>query len=203
MTTGAQPMAAGTPMIQRMIGAAKLNVHTFEEVEADPKANSQAMMVVIMVSIASAIGAVLATAFGGVGGAGEAEKLGWLVKDVAFGVVRGIVWWAFWALLTFILGTSVFKTQGTHANWSQLARTTGFAQSPGVFQILFFIPVIGPLIAIITLLWQAAAMVIAVRQALDYTSTLRAVGVVVVVFLIGIFPLYLIASALGIAGMSR
>ncbi|MSQ06264.1 MAG: hypothetical protein EXR54_00105 [Dehalococcoidia bacterium] len=192
----AEPAAKNSPLIQRMIGAAKLNVHTFEEVEGDPKATTQALTVVIIVSLASAIGAVLATIMAG-GGAGT------LAKDVIFGVVRGIVVWGVWAFLTYILGTTLFKTPDTKANWGQLARTTGFAQSPGVFQALFFIPVVGPIIAVVSSIWQLVAMVIAVRQALDYKNTLRAVGVVVVSFIIVLIPLFLFARALGVGGMSR
>lgn len=196
MAMAAEPAAKNSPLIQRMIGAAKLNVHTFEEVEGDPKATTQALTVVIIVSLASAIGAVLATIMAG-GGAGT------LAKDVIFGVVRGIVVWGVWAFLTYILGTTLFKTPDTKANWGQLARTTGFAQSPGVFQALFFIPVVGPIIAVVSSIWQLVAMVIAVRQALDYKNTLRAVGVVVVSFIIVLIPLFLFARALGVGGMSR
>ena len=196
MAMAAEPAAKNSPLIQRMIGAAKLNVHTFEEVEGDPKATTQALTVVIIVSLASAIGAVLATIMAG-GGAGT------LAKDVIFGVVRGIVVWGVWAFLTYILGTTLFKTPDTKANWGQLARTTGFAQSPGVFQALFFIPVVGPIIAVVSSIWQLVAMVIAVRQALDYKNTLRAVGVVVVSFIIVFISFFLFARALGVGGMSR
>lgn len=184
-------------LIGRMIGAARLNVHTFEEVENDPKAMSQALLVVIIVSVASAIGAVLASVFFGVSGIGN------VATSVIFGIVRGVVFWAVWALLTFILGTTLFKTPDTHANWGQLARTSGFAQSPGVFQALFFIPFIGPVIALISSIWQLVAMVIGVRQALDYKETWRAVAVVVVGFLIIFIPLFFFASRLGVGGMSR
>lgn len=197
MTTEGQPVAQSASLVNRMIGAARLNVHTYEEVENDPKATSQALLVVIIVSLASAIGFVLATAFSGVSDVGN------LVTSVIFGIVRGVVVWAVWALLTYILGTTLFKTPDTHANWGQLARTTGFAQSPGVFQVLFFIPAIGWLIALISSLWQLVAMVIGVRQALDYKDTLRAVGVVVVGFIIVAIPLYFLADRLGVGGMSR
>ncbi len=196
MATAAQPAAASTSLVQRMIGAAKLNVHTFEEVENDPKATTQALTVVIIVSLASAIGAVLATIIG-VGGIGN------ILSSAVFGIVRGIIVWIVWAFLTYILGTTLFKTPDTHANWGQLARSTGFAQSPGVLGALFFIPAVGPIIGMIAGIWQLVAMVIAVRQALDYKDTLRAVGVVVVAFLIVFIPLFLIGGALGIAGMGR
>jgi len=75
------------------------------------------------------------------------------------------------------------KTAETKADWGQLARTLGFAQSPGVFKVVGFIPVIRPPMFAIASIWQLAAMVVAIRQALDYTSTWRAVGVAVVGFI--------------------
>lgn len=174
-------------MLERMMGAARLNVHTFEEVENDQSATSQAMLVVIIVSIAAAIGGLLA--FGGNP-----------VTGLIFGVIRGLLGWALWALVTYFVGTTIFKTEATHANWGQVARGTGFAQTPGVLQIFAFIPFLGGLIALAASIWQLVAMVIAVRQALDYESTWRAIGVVVVGFIIVIIPLIIIGGILGFAG---
>lgn len=150
-------------MLNRIIGALKLDPHTYEEVEADSSATMQAVLVVIAVAIASGIGGL----GGGIGG-------------LILGVVSAIIQWALWAFITFIIGTTIFKTPETHANWGQLARTTGFAQAPGLLRILGIIPFLGGIIVFVALIWQLVAMVIAVRHALDYTSTLRAVGVVLV-----------------------
>ena len=150
-------------MLARMLGAARLSVHTFEDVESDSGATLQAMMVVILVSIAGAIGGIVASG----------------IIGLIIGLVAGLIQWALWALVTFLIGTTILKTPETHANWGQLARTTGFAQTPGLFKVLGFIPVLGPVIMFIASIWQLVAMVIAVRQALDYQSTWRAVGVVV------------------------
>ncbi len=173
-------------MLARMLGAARLNVHTFEEVEEDSNATLQAMLVVVLVAIATAIGG-LATA---------SNPLIGLIT----GVVYGLVSWALWALVTFLVGTTILKTSDTVADWGQLARTTGFAQSPGVLRVFGFIPVIGPIIVFAVTIWQLVAMVTAVRQALDYESTWRAVGVVVIGFVIVIIPLAIIAGFIGMRG---
>ncbi len=91
--------------------------------------------------------------------------------------------WAFWAWVTYVIGVRIFPTTQTDADWGQLARTLGFAQSPGVLKIFLLIPGLGLLIFSIASIWQLVAMVIAVRQALDYRSTWRAVGVVVLGFI--------------------
>ncbi len=177
-------------MLARMLGAARLNVHTFEEVESDKGATMQAMIVVVLVAIANGIG--------GLASGGN------LVLGLISGLLLGLATWALWALVTFLVGTTILKTPETHADWGELARTTGFAQTPGIFKVFAFIPILGPIIVFIASIWQLVAMVIAVRQALDYQSTWRAVGVVVIGFLIIVIPLgivgMLIAGATGTGG---
>lgn len=173
-------------MLERMIGAAKLNVHTFEEVEHDPGAMGQAMLVVIIVSIAAAIG-----------GAGELfAEGGNPLWGLVIGIAGGLLRWALWALVVFFVGTTILKTPQTHATWGQVARCTGFAQTPGLLQIFLFVPIVGPLIAFAASIWQLVAMIIGVRTALDYDSTWRAVAVVVIGFLIVVVPLLIIIGLL-------
>ena len=156
-------------LADRMIAAARLDVDLYEEVEADTGATTQAMTVVVLVALASGIGVL-----GGGGG-----PLGLLV-----GVIAGLAYWAIWAFITFVIGTTLLSTPETQANWGQMARTTGFAQSPGIFRVFGFIPGLGPVIVVAASLWQLSAMVVAVRQALDYKSTWRALGVVIIGFII-------------------
>ena len=154
-------------MIRRMIGAAKLDTAIYEEVEADTSATRPALTVVALVALATGIGTF------GSGG----------LVGLVVGIAAGIGLWALWAWITYFVGTTLLKTAETNANWGQLARTLGFAQSPGVIKVLGFIPVLGPLVFAIASIWQLVAMVIAIRQALDYSSTWRAVGVAVVGFI--------------------
>ena len=171
-------------MLARMLGAARLNVATFEDVESDKGATIQAMTVVILVSIAGGIGGILTSGIWG----------------LVFGLIAGLVQWALWALVTFLVGTTILKTPETHADWGELARTTGFAQTPGLFKVLGFLPVAGPIIVLIASIWQFAAMVTAVRQALDYQSTWRAFGVVVIGFIIIAIPLGIVLMLIGGSG---
>ena len=159
-------------MIGRMLGAARLNVDTYEEVESDRGATIQALLVVILVAIAGGVGTILQGVISG-GGAD-------LLDGLVFGVIRGVVSWAVWALIAWIIGTTILKARDTEADWGQLARGTGFAQTPGLLNVLVFIPIAGVIIGVAVFFWQVAAMMIAVRQSLDYTSTWRAFGVVII-----------------------
>ena len=127
------------------------------------------MTVVVLAALATGIG------FLGVGGADAV--------DVVFGVVLALLGWALLAWITYMVGTRLFPTPDTSADWGELARTLGFAQSPGVLRIFGIVPGIGPLIISIVSIWLLVATVIAIRQALDYTSTWRAIGVAIVSFI--------------------
>ena len=151
-------------MTERMIGAARLDVATYEEVEADTSATGQAMAVVALSSLAAGLGNILN---GGVTG-------------VIGGVIAALISWAIWAGLTYIIGTKLLPEPQTKADFGQLLRCLGFASAPGVLLVFVIIPLLGTLVAIIVAFWTLATMVVAVRQALDYKSTARAVGVCVI-----------------------
>ncbi len=177
-------------MLSRMLGAARLNVATFEDVEQDRGATMQALLVVVLVTIASIVGGMLA---------GDEFDI---VRGLVFGAIRGVGAWALWALVTWIIGTTILATKDTKANWGELARCTGFAQTPGILSVFVFVPGVGGVIALLAFVWQLAAMLVGVRQALDYTSTWRAFFVVLI-SLIPVAILFIIfASILGIADTS-
>ena len=165
-------------MIERMIRASRLDINMFEEVEADTSATNQALLIVALVALATGIASL-----------GTTGPIGLFV-----GVVLAIAGWALWAWIVHLIGTKIIPSHSTHADWGQLARTLGFAQSPGIFRALGFIPVVGNIIFAVASIWMLVAMVVAVRQALDYTSTLRAIAVV----LIGFIP-YLVLMSIAFA----
>ncbi len=150
-----------------MIGAAKLRTETYEEVEADESANLQAMSVVLLVALAAGIGSI-----------GSGSVIAFVV-----GIVAALAGWAIWAWITYLVGTSILRTPETDANWGQLARTLGFAQSPGVLKVFGIVPAVGPVVFAVVSIWRLVAMVIAIRQALDYASTMRAIGVALIGFI--------------------
>ncbi len=147
---------------ERMIGAATLDVHTYEEVEADATATTQAMAVVVLSSLAQGI-AGLTQGGGGFG--------------FVAGAMGALIGWFIWAFLVYIIGTKVLPEPQTRSDLGELLRTTGFSAAPGLLRVLGVIPLIGRLIIFAVSIWMLVAMIIAVRQALDYQSTGRAVGV--------------------------
>ena len=141
-------IGARRSIVDRMIGAARLDSATYEEVESDYNATGQAAIVVTIVAIASAIGGL------NEGGRG-----------IISGVIVAILGWLLWSGIAYLIGDKVF---GGTATWGELLRTIGFAQSPGVLLILGIIPVLGGLVGVVVSIWMLVAGIIAIRQALDF-----------------------------------
>ncbi len=150
-----------TSFTNRMIRAAKLDVNLYEEVEADKDAMGQAMGVVILSSVAAGIGTIGTTG----------------IKGLVLGTVVALAGWFIWAFLTYYIGTRLLAEPQTKSDYGELLRTIGFSSSPGVLRVLGIIPMLGNILNFIFSIWMLVAMIIAVRQALDYKSTWRAVAV--------------------------
>jgi hypothetical protein len=151
----------GGSLVQRMIRAARLDNGLYEEVEADRTATGQAATAVVIVAVAGAIGTGLSTAL-----QGQSGVLGILLAAVG-AAVGALLGWVIWSYVAHFVGTRFF---GGTADTGELLRTIGFAQSPGVLNILTFIPVLGPVIPFVVLIWSLVAGVIAIRQALDFDT---------------------------------
>ena len=146
--------------VNRIIRAGKLDVTLYEEVEHDKAAMGQAIGVIVLSSLAAGIGTF------GIG-----------LKGMGINAIGAIIGWYIWAYLTYFIGTRFLAEPQTEADHGQLLRTIGFASAPGLLRVLGIVSGIREIVFLLTSIWMLVAMVIAVRQALDYTSTLRAVGV--------------------------
>ena len=144
-----------------MMRAARLDTSLYEEVEADPAAMRPAMQVVVLSSVAAGVGSITE---------------GGLVGIIAI-TVGTLIGWYIWAGLTYLIGTRLLAEPQTHVDMGQLLRTTGFSSSPGVIRLLGIVPGLANIVMPIAAVWMLVTMIVAVRQALDYSSTWRAVGV--------------------------
>ena len=179
-------MAAGS-LTDRMIRASRLDINLYEEVEADSSLTGQAFRVILLVSLATGIGSGI-TGVAANGGA-------WFIWGLLIGLVSSVIGWLAWSFLVYLIGTTIFKTSETKTTWGELLRTIGFANSPGVLRIFSFIPVLGGLLSFAVTIWTLFAGVIAVRQALDF-STGRAIATCVAGWIINAIILFLIGGLL-------
>jgi hypothetical protein len=171
----------------RMIGAMQADVKTFNEIEADPNALTQAVTVIVIAGIAALIGNIF--------------RLGIIVGIVR--LIASVVAYALFSLLVFLIGTKLMPEPATKADFNETFRVIGFAAAPGVFNVLAIVPFLGPLISFVIAIWSLVIGVIAVREVLDYSNTGRAIIVCLiaavicwVVVVIVMLPLF---AAAGIA----
>ena len=122
----------------------------------------------ILVSIAGLVGTLLG---------GDEIKI---VEAVIFGIVRRNRQLGPVGAGHLDCRATILKTEHTEADWGQLARCTGFAQTPWLLSVLSFLPFVGGLILLVAFIWSFVAMMVGVRQALDYTSTWRAFFVILI-----------------------
>jgi hypothetical protein len=147
-------------LTSRILGSARLDPQSYEEVESDHQANIQAVGVVLFSSVAAAIGTGVRD-----------------VSSILSVLVVAIASWIIWVLLAVFIGTKLLPTPETRADFGQVLRTTGFSASPGILRVFGLVPVVGWYIFAAATVWMLLTFVIAVRQALDYTSIGRALVV--------------------------
>ena len=167
-------------LINRIFRAAKLDVSLYEEVEADNTAMRQAMLVVILSGIAAGVGSV-----------SRGGTLG-----VALGTVMALAGWYIWALIIYFIGTKILPEPQTKSNVGELLRTLGFASAPGMIRVFGIFPGIEKLVFPVATVWMLVAMVIAVKQALDYKAAWRAIVVCVISMFVQIAIILTIFSVL-------
>jgi len=168
---------------ERMIGAMRGDVKTFEEIEADPSAIGQAVTVIIIGAVAALIGNVFRVGIGG----GNAS------------MIMTLIGYAIWSFLIVIIGTKLMPEPTTKADFQEAFRVIGFTASPGIFNVLAIIPFLGPLISFVIGLWMLVIGVIAVRQVLDYSNTGRAIIVCLIALIVWWCVVFLVLTPLFIA----
>ena len=152
---------------QRLQKAIFLDIAFYEEVEKDKKFTDQAMMTVALVAIVQ--GFMIA---------------GFAPIALAQGILGSLIRFVIWAFFIAFVGTRILPEPETESNTGELLRTLGFAYAPGLLVVLKVFPVINYFVDPLVVILQLSAMTIAVRQALDFNSTVRAVGVCIVAFIL-------------------
>ncbi len=169
-------------MFERIIGVLKLDVNTYEEIEADESATTQAAIVVAIVAI---VGGLIG---GGINAIMGGEFLGSFLSTL----IGAFVSWIIWSVVTYFVGTALF---GGNATMGQMFRVLGFAQAPGILAI---IPICGGFVGWI---WTLACTFIAIRQGLDLDNG-KAAATAVVAFIAVIAVSFVIGLILAAAGLA-
>lgn len=174
--------ATSNAMVERMVGAARLDEATYEAIEHDEGATTSALLVVVLAGLAIGIGSL--------GEEGAQSLLG--------GIISGVANWAVFSVVAYFVGTRFLAGPQTSATIGQLLRTLGFAYSPQILSVVGFIPILGPLVAFGASIWFLVASVVGLRHALDVTTG-RAIGIALVSLVAVLIVTLVIALVLGTA----
>ncbi len=172
-------------LLERMMRAAKLDSNLYEEVEHNNTLTSQAATVVGIVAVCQGIGGAIGAAM-----ARDGSGPSTVIVALLGGIVAAFIGWVLWAYITYWVGTTFFKGTATPG---EMLRTLGFAQTPGVLGILGFIPILGGIIGLIGSILTLVAGIVAIRQALDFTT-----GKAIMTALVGWLALMLVAIVFGL-----
>jgi len=174
-----RPAAVDQTLIGRMIRASRLDPRLYAEVEADETTIGQAASVVLLAAFAGGInfpGAPFAILFGG--------------------LLAALVGWVLFAYVIYLIGAKLLPEAGTKADFGALLRAMGFANAPGVVKLLGIVPELRTLVFFVAMVWVLVATVTAVRHALSYKSSWRAIGVCVIPLLASQLLIFAVASSI-------
>ena len=181
-------------LADKMIRAARLDANFYIQVMDDPAALRQSLFVVLMYSLFAGIGAGLLTL--------PDVDTGKFVLTLFMGLFSALVLWFVWSFVTYFIGTTLFKGPQTPwrviATYGELLRAIGFAATPGILMIFILIPLVGIILLLAAGVWMFIATVIAVREALDF-STQRAIYTCVVSGILHLVFASVIILLLGVA----
>lgn len=171
---------------ERMIRAARFDGTLYDEIKTDRYAPAQASIVVVLSAVAAGVGVVLQSGIG----------------DFFLITLQAMLEWYILAFFTCVVGTRVLQEPQTRTDIGALVRIISFASAPGMIRLLGVIPGLGGIVFDQTLhigtyemrlipslggfvtgvatIWMLGATIVAVRKALNYTTTMRAVGACVI-----------------------
>jgi len=172
----------------RVVGAMKLDPNAFEDVERDPTAIGQSVSVIVLAAVAAGIGNVFR---GGLTG-------------IVYGACLSVVGFLVWSLIVWVIGTKVMPEPATKADYPETFRVLGFSAAPGLASVVTIIPILGYLLMLLIWLWQIAAMIIAVKAVLDYSTLGKAIIVVVIGWIVNfVLTMIILAPLLGMSMFYR
>jgi len=151
--------------------AAKLDPTLYEEVVEDPKSHGHAVWIMGFFAVAA--------------GFGTFSRAGATAVNIC--TITTLIAWYIWAFTVFYIGTRFFREPETRVDRKAVMRVMAFACAPGILRILgLFTPITG-IVLIVTSIWMLIAAVVGVKQALNFSSTSRTAGIVIVSWIAATF----------------
>jgi hypothetical protein len=174
-------------MVDRVVRVFRLDASVFREIADDQNAMTEAAIIVIVVTLLSALGSAIGALIGraGIGSV--------LVGFIVNWIVSVLIGWIGWAILTYFVGTSLFKGR---TDIPEMMRVLGYASAPRLLGILGIIPCLGWIAALVGAILALIAGVIAVREAMEF-DTGNAIITVLISWVIAFVITFAIAAVVG------
>jgi hypothetical protein len=150
-------------MLQRILRAIRLDPTVFREVADDQNAMKEAAIIVVVVTLLSAIGSAVASG----------NFVGTLLVNLLAGIVVG---WIGWAAITYFVGKTMFKGQ---TDIPEMMRVLGYASAPKFLGILGIIPCVGWIGVVAGWILSLIAGVFAIREAMELDTTNAVITMVI------------------------
>lgn len=161
---------------RRLLGALRLDGATYRELSRDHAALPQAVAVILLSSLASAIVFLIDGNSPGLSvdvdwGSYPVTRESNLVAALAGGVLDGgwgLLIWAAQTAIVWLIWNRLNRGRQPARTWSSIAVPLGFANVPLIlFALLELVPVVGEALGVVGLLWTLAASIVALRVSLD------------------------------------
>jgi hypothetical protein len=193
MTPGSETIGS-TSLAGRMLRAIRLKVDLYAEVARDPAANRQAIAVVTVAILATAVGQTLGVALGTQQETFHTDAV-WtsLVVQFFVAVASMLAFLFLHSLLAYWLSTKVLWRRTISATYGGVLRAVGFAYSLLALNVFSFIPHFDMLIGLIVGIWVIFADITAYRGSLSLSR-----GQAVALWFAVTIPLVVVAAAIWI-----
>ncbi len=149
-------------IVQRLLRMIKFDQTVYKEIEEDEKANTEALVVVLVAAFLAFLGSLIA-------GAGIGSTLVGFVSAVLIG-------WLLWSYVTLLIGTRLFAGE---AEFWEMARLIGYASAPGALGFLAWIPCLGLIASLVGWVLSLVISFFAIREGLDLPTDKTIITVVI------------------------
>ncbi|MCA9863608.1 MAG: YIP1 family protein [Thermomicrobiales bacterium] len=189
----------------RLIGVVRLNRPIYEAIKRDPRATTQALLIVVFLGLATGI-ALTTTSFAIDTTGMDAETAAFVneltqaftfqtngqkVMALASSVITSLIGWYITSWLLTLVGNRMSRQPGDRTTSEQMRRLVGWGYAPQLASFLAPIPVVGPLLAFVGGIWAFVTGVMAVRTAFN-VSIGRAIAIEILAFLVYLFAIFVV-----------
>tara|TARA_Y100000590_G_C15223851_1_gene827315 strand:- start:41 stop:577 length:537 start_codon:yes stop_codon:yes gene_type:complete len=118
-------------------------------------------------------------------GVAGAMALGTFYKSNVFlSGITSLMSWFVWAILIYVVGVKLFPEEDTSTSFKKILVTVGLAHAAGLFRFFVFLPSLVVPIVFFTQFWIFAALIVGIKEVLNFKSNFKSAGVILIVFLV-------------------